>query len=66
METIQLSLPLFLPPLFSELLKKHNAARAIEVVVNPRLKKGWQVKVRSFLSKRQLIIPRHLNDAPQR
>lgn len=66
METVtQLSLPLFAPPTFSELLKKHGTATAIEIIVNPRLRRGWQVRIRAFSGKRQLIIPRHLENAPQ-
>lgn len=62
---IQLSLPLFEPPTFSEILKTHAAARSIEIIVNPRLKRSWQVRVRSITGKRELIIPRHLTSAPR-
>lgn len=66
METVkQLSLPLFATPTFSELLKRLDASRSIDVIVNPRLRRGWQVRVRAFSGKPQLIIPRHLDNAPQ-
>jgi len=65
-ETIQqLSLPLFAPPSFSDLLNINGMSGLLEVTVNPRLKRGWQVKVRPFSKKRQLTIPRHLCDAPR-
>lgn len=66
METVtQLTLSLFIPPTFSELLLKYDASHSVEVVVNPRLRRGWQVRVRAFSGKHQLIIPRHLENAPQ-
>jgi hypothetical protein len=67
METVtQLSLQLFTPPTFTELLTGiHGAAHSLEIIVNPRLKRGWRVKVPAIPGKRQLIIPCHLEQAPQ-
>jgi hypothetical protein len=60
----QLSLPLFVPPTFAELLNRY-ASSSLEVLVNPRLRRGWQVRVRPFSGNHQLIIPRHLESAPE-
>jgi hypothetical protein len=61
----QLSLPLFVPPTFDELLQQLGTSGSVEVSVNPRLRRGWQVRVRTFSGKRKLTIPRHLENAPR-
>jgi SprT-like family len=61
----QLSLPLFDPPGFDELLTKRNAGRHLSVEVNGRLKRGWQVKFLPLTGKRHLVIPSYLHNAPE-
>ncbi len=62
---IQLSLPLFDPPAFDDLLQQRHACGILTVIINRRLKHGWQVKVLPFSGKRQLSIPPFLNEAPE-
>ena len=66
METIsQLSLPLFAPATFDELIARHHGKDVLSVIVNRRLRRGWQVRTRPFSETRQLIIPQYLYDAPE-
>jgi hypothetical protein len=66
METVsQLSLPLFTPVMFDELIARRHGGDRIAVVVNNRLRRGWQVRTRPFSKTRQLIIPPYLVDAPE-
>ena len=66
MESItQLSLSLFEPPGFDDLLKRRNATHHLSVAVNRRLKRGWQVKFLPAAGKRHLIIPPYLQNAPE-
>ncbi len=66
METVsQLSLPLFTPATFDELIARHHDMDVLSVVVNRRLRRGWQMRTRPFSVTRQLIIPPYLYDAPE-
>jgi hypothetical protein len=62
---VQLSLPLFDPPTFDDLLEKRAVTTALSVVVNPRFKHGWQVKFLPFSKQRQLFVPRCFDSAPE-
>ena len=59
----QLSLPLFDPPTFDDLLKRRAAGDVLSVIVNPRYKRSWQVKVLPLSKKRQLTVPRCFAEA---
>jgi hypothetical protein len=61
----QLTLPLFEPPGFDDLLKRQQATRLLSVTVNRRLKRGWQVKFLPVQGPRRLIIPSYLETAPE-
>jgi predicted SprT family Zn-dependent metalloprotease len=63
--TVQLSLPLFDPPTFDELLQRRDAAHTLSIIANRRLKRGWRVTTLPFSGKRQLTIPSYLIDAPE-
>jgi hypothetical protein len=66
METVsQLSLPLFAPTTFDELIARRHGGDILSVVVNKRLRRGWRVRTRPFSKTRQLIIPPYLFDAPE-
>jgi hypothetical protein len=62
---VQLSLPLFDPPTFDALLRQRAVHGVLSVIVNPRLRSGWQVKLLPFSNKRKLSVPRCFNDAPE-
>jgi len=65
METAsQLSLPLFAPLAFEEVIAQKHVADGLTVVVNKRLQRGWQVRTHPSSGRRQLIIPPYLADAP--
>jgi hypothetical protein len=61
----QLSLPLFDPPPFEDLLRQRRPHVNLSIIVNRRFKRGWQVKVLPFSGKRQLSIPPFLSEAPE-
>ena len=65
MESVtQLALPLFKHPAFPDILQSRNLAGNISVTVNPRLKRGWQVRVMPLSGRRRITIPRYLEGAP--
>jgi hypothetical protein len=61
----QLTLPLFAPATFDELLARHKSRDTLSVVVNGRLRRGWQVRTQPLSQTRVLIIPPYLSDAPE-
>ena len=61
----QLSLPLFDPPAFADLLRQRWPHANLSIIVNRRFKCGWQVRVLPFSGKRQLSIPPFLTEAPE-
>jgi hypothetical protein len=61
----QLTLPLFAPATFDELIARHHGSAALTVVVNGRLRRGWQVRTAPFSGPRKLVIPAYLSDAPE-
>ena len=63
--TVQLSLPLFKPPTFDDLLQRRVANNTLSIIANRRLKRGWHVTVLPFSGKRQLTIPSYLINAPE-
>jgi hypothetical protein len=66
METVsQLSLPLFPPATFDELIARRQDRTTLSVAVNSRLRRGWQVSSQPLSSARRLIIPSYLTDAPE-
>ena len=60
----QLSLQLFDPPPFNDLMESRTRA-ALSVTVNPRLRRGWNVRVNRFTGKRTLTVPGALAQAPE-
>jgi hypothetical protein len=61
---VQLALPLFEHPSFEDVLRRRNLSGALSVVVNPRLTRGWRVRVKPLWGGRQLTIPGYLESAP--
>jgi hypothetical protein len=65
METaIQLALPLFREPTFDELLQRHSSAGRLSVLVHPRLRRSWRVKLCVCSGERRLFIPVAFAEAP--
>ncbi len=65
MESVtQLSLPLFEHPSFEDILQDRNLSGRISVIVNPRLKRGWQVRISPLSGRRRVTIPVYLENAP--
>jgi hypothetical protein len=65
METaIQLALPLFREPTFDELLQQHPSAGSLSIIILPRLRRSWQVKVCVRSGERRLFVPAALAEAP--
>ena len=60
-----LSLPLFDPPTFENLLQGRRAYGKLSIIPSRRLKRGWQVKILPLTGKRQLFIPLFLTQAPE-
>ena len=62
---IQLALPLFDPPSFSEILSTRNMTDSLFVTVNRRLKRSCQVRIDPAGKTRRLLIPSYMADAPE-
>jgi hypothetical protein len=57
-------LSLFDAPSYQELVAMNGQSERLSVTVQPRLKKGWQVRIARGSPVRQLHIPPYLSDAP--
>ncbi|MBD3347374.1 MAG: hypothetical protein GF401_20145 [Chitinivibrionales bacterium] len=64
MEIKQLTLDLFTPPTFQEILDRQKEA-SLSVTVSKRLKKGWYVLVKPLSGRKNLVVPGYLEDAPE-
>ena len=60
----QLSLPLFPQRTYDELINHHKLSN-LNVFVNKRLRRGWQVRIKRISQARDLIIPPYLENAPE-
>ena len=60
----QLTMPLFEPASFAEILCIRKIER-LKILVSTRMKRSWHVKINTHSDSRTLTIPSYLKDAPQ-